>query len=258
MSDPDGAQDPPHSSPSIRGPHARFAREATPAHVGERVSLRVLVTDPQRGPRPTDVVGRLLAMDDELVLVVDRRGRLHTVATPDVLASRIVPAHPRLAPEPPVPTPEAPLVRDAARVLVIDGDDRVLLVAHHPSAEESVWTAPGGGLEDGEDHRAAARREIVEELGLDAEPGPCVLVRSAVFTFRGVWLDQRERWFLVRVDDFDHRDAPLDDAGISRARWWSVEDLRGTDAHVEPPELADLVAHLVEIGVPEPPWTLDE
>ncbi|MEX0952218.1 MAG: NUDIX domain-containing protein [Nitriliruptoraceae bacterium] len=255
--EPGGEPDPAPRTPRL-GVRARLARQATPQHVGERVSIRHLVTDPQRGPRPTDVVGRLLAMDDDLLLVVDRRAHLHTIAVADVLASRIVPPHPRLEPEPPVPTSEAPLVRRAARVLVIDRDDRVLLVAHHPTADESVWTAPGGGLEDDEDHRTAARREVVEELGLDTEPGPCVLLRQAAFTFRGVWLEQHEQWFLVRVDDFDHHDAPLDDAGISRARWWSLAELQGTDAHVEPRRLAELLAHVIEVGVPDPPWTFDE
>jgi hypothetical protein len=53
MSDPDRAP--------RTGLHPRYVRRVTPEHAGERVSVRHLVTDPERGPVATDVVVRLLA-----------------------------------------------------------------------------------------------------------------------------------------------------------------------------------------------------
>ena len=238
--------------PSRRiGLAARHARRVTPEHVGERVSLRRWVDDPQRGPVHGDVVGRLLAFDDDLLLLVDRRRRLHVIEAARVLSSRVVPPHPRLPDEPGLPTRAAPLDREAARVLLLDATDRVLLVSHLPG-DRRVWTAPGGGLEPDEDHRAAARRELDEELGLQAEPGPWVWVRTVTFPFRGVWLRQREQWYLVR-GEVDVDGAPLIDAGTDEARWWTREELATTDEVLAPAHLPDHLATLLVEGPPAAP-----
>ena len=77
--------------------------------------------------------------------------------------------------------------RDAARVLVIDETDQILLIrGQDPSRPEigSWWYAPGGGLEPGESHSEAAARELWEETGLraviDTDP---IWQREVNFTF---------------------------------------------------------------------------
>jgi 8-oxo-dGTP pyrophosphatase MutT (NUDIX family) len=57
-------------------------------------------------------------------------------------------------------------VRRAARVILLDPQDRVLLMRYDggpPSG--SHWATPGGGLNPGEDYREAAVRELAEETG---------------------------------------------------------------------------------------------
>lgn len=234
--------------------HARAVHRVTPEHVGERVSVRHLVTDPQRGPVPTDVVGRLIGYQDGVLTIVDRDLQLSIVAETAVVSSRVVPPHPRRAAEPTdLGTRARPLPRRAARVLLVDDADRTLLVAHHPGDDRTVWTAPGGGLRPGEDHVTAARRELNEELALELEPGPCVFVREETFDFAGVWLTQAERWFLTRVPTYDATAAPLDDAGIDEARWWTVAALRTTDAVIAPAALGVLLEDLLRDGPPDEP-----
>lgn len=48
--------------------------------------------------------------------------------------------------------------------------DRVLLLRN----ERGEWDLPGGRPDPGEDHRAALRREVREETGLDVEVGALV------------------------------------------------------------------------------------
>jgi 8-oxo-dGTP pyrophosphatase MutT (NUDIX family) len=57
----------------------------------------------------------------------------------------------------------------AAGVLVIDDDDRVLLVGQHRySLDAYSWEIPEGGVPDGESALDGARRELLEETGVDA------------------------------------------------------------------------------------------
>lgn len=63
--------------------------------------------------------------------------------------------------------------RMAAGVLITDDLDRVLLL--QPSYKPT-WEIPGGVVEAGESPRAAARREVREELGLDIGLGRLLVV----------------------------------------------------------------------------------
>ncbi len=69
-----------------------------------------------------------------------------------------------------------PRIRAKARTVFTDSAGRVLLVRQRPwdlpGGEVPYWTLPGGGIEaDRELPRAAARREVREELGWSCEPG---------------------------------------------------------------------------------------
>ncbi|MFJ9607574.1 NUDIX hydrolase [Kitasatospora sp. NPDC101176] len=74
-----------------------------------------------------------------------------------------------------------PRIRAKARALFTDGSGRVLLVRLRPwdgpRGREEYWTLPGGGVEAAREMpRAAARREIREELGWEVEPGRLLAV----------------------------------------------------------------------------------
>jgi 8-oxo-dGTP pyrophosphatase MutT (NUDIX family) len=238
--------------PRIGAGRVRYRREVGPEHVGRRVSLRSLVDDGD-GPRPSDRVGRLLAWDDDAVLVVDRTGFVHVLDPATIVASRLVPAHPRADAEPEGGTPDRPIPREGARVLLLDDADRVLLIAHLPGDGRRVWTAPGGGLDAGEDHAAAAARELHEEVGIAAPLGPWVWERTAAFPFRGVWIAQHERWFLVRLGAGAAPSAetlPIADPGTAGGRWWTLDELRDVAAPdvLAPSALADHLAALLRDG----------
>jgi 8-oxo-dGTP diphosphatase len=70
-------------------------------------------------------------------------------------------------------TATLPGKRMGAALLLRDSDDRILLV--EPTYKPH-WELPGGVVEAGESPRAAAAREITEELGLSVVPGRLLVV----------------------------------------------------------------------------------
>ena len=239
-------------NPRVDASRASYRREVTAEHVGERVSVRFLI-DGDEGPRPTDRVGRLLSHEDDGWIVVDRDGILHVVDPATVIASRLVPPHPRLAAEPTGSSEDDPIARAAARVLLLDDTDRALLIAHLPGDGRTVWTAPGGGLDVGETHEQAAARELQEEVGVDVPLGPWIWSRSVTFDFRGIWLHQTERWFLARVPELDADAIPLDDLATHGARWWSVGELHESTEVLAPRTLGVHLGRLLDTGPPDAP-----
>lgn len=122
--------------------------------------------------------------------------------------------------------------RDAARVLVIDELERILLIrGQDPSRPEigSWWYAPGGGLEEGESHQEAAARELWEETGLKTEIiSPPIWEREVEFTFNGTDYLQRELYFLLRVASFEPSPqvlSELEKISLLEPKWWSSFEL---------------------------------
>ena len=153
-------------------------------------------------------------------------------------------------------------VRPAARVVVLDPADRVLLLGARltgPTATPGqvlFWYTPGGGVEDGEDLRSAAVRELAEEIGLHVAPadleGP-VWFRRYQSAWGAETVDSRETYFVLR--DVDHQVDPSGRTAEELAddephRWWSAGELAASRETFAPRELPGLLPELL-VG----PWT---
>jgi len=141
--------------------------------------------------------------------------------------------------------------RPSSRLLVIDPDGRLLLFrfVHNagPLAGQAFWATPGGSLDPGESYEDAARRELLEETGLDIDdPGPQVARRQVEFrTPNGEMVTADERFFVVRAPAFDlsaARWTELEREVMAEHRWWSAPDLRSTAERVWPDDLPELLA----------------
>lgn len=64
--------------------------------------------------------------------------------------------------------------------VIVEQDDRILLVRHRKPGAYDFWVAPGGGALGDEDLRATARREAFEECGLHIEPDRLLYVEEFV------------------------------------------------------------------------------
>ena len=152
--------------------------------------------------------------------------------------------------------PDGTRTRTAARVVLLDGAGRVLLVRGSDPARpgEQWWFTVGGGRGAGEPAREAAVRELREETGLlasaDDLDGP-VWVRTAEFPFYGLPCRQVEEFFVHRVAEGTAltRDGwtRLEHDTLTDVRWWALPELAAAQERgdaVYPPELVRLVAAL--------------
>lgn len=135
--------------------------------------------------------------------------------------------------------------RPAARILLIDGAGRTLLFRFDPEDRPPFWCTPGGAVDPGESYCQAARRELFEETGIDADPGGEIARRLIEFvTLEGVPVAADERYFLVRVDK-----AAIDTAGhtelerrvMTRWRWFTPAEIAAHPERIYPEDLIELL-----------------
>jgi TDG/mug DNA glycosylase family protein len=147
-------------------------------------------------------------------------------------------------------------LRPAARAVVLDPDDRVLLV-RFDWPDRMVWALPGGGIDPGEAPEQAIIRELAEESGLrDFELGPHVWTRTHWFTDIAGWAGQTEQVYLVRTEAFEPvpewTPAQLAAEGIGAQRWFAPAEL-DTELIYSPRRLPALLRDLLKHGPPPAP-----
>lgn len=148
------------------------------------------------------------------------------------------------------------LERFAVRIVLFDCQDSVLLLSTRDisnAAFPESWEIPGGGLAPGETPLAGAAREVLEETGIRLSPedlnGP-FWRRDVIYAYRGERRLQHETIFTVKIG---HRAPRISTAGREafeledhlNYRWWTIKELRTSNALFYPRSLPLHIAALV-------------
>ena len=163
-------------------------------------------------------------------------------------------------------TRESPHSRESARVLLLDSEQRLLLFRLAlPDAESGlpVWFPPGGGVEPGESHEDAARREIIEETGMPGVVlGPWIWSREITIKWAGVerrgeWFHGVERYFVAHAPSTQISElgwTEAERADLAEHRWWTAAEIAASpDAVFVPRSLATLLPAVLAGDLPAEP-----
>ncbi|MDN3243630.1 NUDIX domain-containing protein [Glycomyces tritici] len=151
--------------------------------------------------------------------------------------------------------------RIAARVIFLDQHDTVLHMGGDRCLDGVTrWITPGGGVEAGEDLRAAAVREAGEETGCAIDPEALVgPVAFGVFTAfpKGRLLVQKNWYFFYRTERF----APRVTGGDAYEQkfdfaWLPIDQCGAADGTILPDRTVALVKRLRDGDVPAEPVEL--
>ena len=129
--------------------------------------------------------------------------------------------------------------RPCVGIMLFNRDGKVF-VGQRLDQTVEAWQMPQGGIDKGEEPRAAALRELEEEIGtaradiIDEMEDwltydlPAHLIGVA---FHGKYKGQRQKWFALRFTGTD-ADTRLDahDPEFSAFKWIAVEDLESVAA----------------------------
>jgi 8-oxo-dGTP diphosphatase len=141
--------------------------------------------------------------------------------------------------------------RPAARLLVVDPQDRLLLFRSAfndgPLSGHDFWATPGGAVDEGESFQAAAKRELFEETGLDAGLlDKHVVEREFELKLPNgeiVWA--QERFYVVRAttDSTIVRENQTEEERgfLLEHKWWHVEELRAATVLFYPRDLVEIL-----------------
>ncbi len=136
-------------------------------------------------------------------------------------------------------------LRRAARLIVLDPEGRALMFRYDVPGRDPFWVTAGGECDPGESFEDAARRELLEETGIIADPGAQIAQMTPEFiTVQGEPVQADERFFLIRVAKADidtSRHTETEQALMTQHRWFTLAELESWHEAVFPVNLADMI-----------------
>lgn len=136
-------------------------------------------------------------------------------------------------------------LRRAARIIVLDPEGRALMFRYDVPGRPPFWVTAGGECEPGESFDAAARRELLEETGIIADPGEEIARLTPEFiTVEGEPVQADERFYLVRVSEAridTSLHTALEQRLMTQHRWFTRAELADWPEAVFPESIVSMI-----------------
>lgn len=142
-------------------------------------------------------------------------------------------------------------LRRSSRIILLDGQFRVLMFRYDIADRPPFWVTAGGECEEGESFEDAARRELLEETGIHADPGrQIVRITPEYVTVEGEPVQGDERFFLVqveqaRIDTSLHTEQER--RLMTQHRWFALSEFAGWHEACFPHNIADIVRSEIDM-----------
>ncbi|MEY4159962.1 MAG: hypothetical protein RLZZ136_583 [Pseudomonadota bacterium] len=141
-------------------------------------------------------------------------------------------------------------IRRAARIVLVNETGHLLLFRFNPRGSTPFWLPPGGECDPDEDFPTAARRELLEETGITADPSPLGVVLDYAFTtLDGEDVIACEHYFhhctsITTIDTSGHTEQEKD--YMQEHRWFAPSDLSAWHEAIYPENLSTIAAKAQE------------
>ena len=135
-----------------------------------------------------------------------------------------------------------PFIRIRVAAIIVQGG-RILLGKHAKDGRE-YWVLPGGGVDPGETLSDALRRELREEIGVEAETGELVFACEAIAPDASRHIVQLA--FLASITGGTPHVTGCDQRVVDMA-WFPVEEVAGLEMY---PVVQDHLSAALRAGIP--------
>jgi putative (di)nucleoside polyphosphate hydrolase len=127
--------------------------------------------------------------------------------------------------------------RPCAGIMLANRDGLIFVGQRIDNPGSDAWQMPQGGIDDGEDARSAALRELAEETGIISSQVVVLAQSSSEYYYdlpeelvgrlwKGKWRGQRQWWFLMRFEGEDSDvNIVTDHAEFSQWKWALPTDI---------------------------------
>lgn len=133
----------------------------------------------------------------------------------------------------------------AVQAILIDAQERILLLSSPRRNQPHEWQTISGGLEAGETILAGAWRELREEAGPDVQARPLGVVHAHTFHY-----DTAVQYMIGIYYLFAYLGGPVvpgDDMRHSEYRWWSLAELEASPITFHPSTHLWMLRRAVEL-----------